>query len=312
MLRITADVFSGQTNPEWIVTDEQEAKATLKELLKERSLISANATAQAGLGFRGLMIEILSDDLARSAADLPMTMYLAAGPEVATSRSSELAQRLIDLMAYAEPSSVFAAEAPPLDDALKTFLSQQLEREGRVSMLDTNGPQQAASSEEAQEKEQELVTATCQIEFAAYNPGFWNNDATVRSRNNCYNYASNKRTDTFAQPGRGCGRIYTAITCAEVTRAALCDGLHRRFDCFPSSEAPRYLVALVVAPGPGFIDFHWYRKMKEGYWAHKPGGTAVRNVDNSGRVISDPATCDRGPYRQFCGYFYTCKSQRIR
>jgi hypothetical protein len=129
---------------------------------------------------------------------------------------------------------------------------------------------------------------------------------------NCYNYASNKRTDTFAQPGRGCGNIYKAITCAEMMRASLCDGLHRRLDCFPDSEKPRYLVALVVAPGPGFIDFHWYRKQKEGFWGHKPGGTAARNTDNSGRVITNPETCDRGPYTQFCGYFYTCRSQRIR
>ena len=69
----------------------------------------------------------------------------------------------------------------------------------------------------------------------------------------------------------------------------------------PNSEKPRYLVALVVAPGPGFIDFHWYRKSSEGFWSHKPGSTAARNVDNSNRIITDPATCNRGPYTQFCG-----------
>jgi hypothetical protein len=88
--------------------------------------------------------------------------------------------------------------------------------------------------------------------------------------------------------------------------------MHRRYNCFPDSERPRYLVALVVAPGPGFVDYHWYRKMKEGFWGHKPGGTAVRNLDNSGNIISDPASCDRGPYTHFCGYFYGCNSQRQR
>jgi hypothetical protein len=151
----------------------------------------------------------------------------------------------------------------------------------------------------------------CQIELGAFNPGFWNNDANVRLHNNCYNYASNKRTNTFAQPGRGCGHQYTQITCAEVTRAALCDGLHRRFDCFPASQKPRYLVALVVSPTPGFIDYHWYRKQKEGFWGHKPGNTAARNVDNSNHLILNPETCDRGPYTIFCGYFYTCVSQKI-
>jgi hypothetical protein len=141
-------------------------------------------------------------------------------------------------------------------------------------------------------------------------PGFWNNNPTVMSSNNCYNYASNWRTNTFAQPGRGCGRIYTQIPCAEVTRAALCDGMHHRFGCFPESEKPRYLVALVVIPGGG--DFHWYRKHTEGFWGHKAGGTAARNYDNSGNVIYNPKTANRGPYTIFCGYFYGCNSQRMR
>ena len=110
---------------------------------------------------------------------------------------------------------------------------------------------------------------------------------------------------------KGSGHIYTAITCPAVSLASLSDGLHRRFVCFPDSEKPRYLVALVVAPGPGFVDFHWYRKNKEGFWSHKPGSTPVRNVDNSNHVITNPETCNRGPYTQFCGYFYTCRSQRI-
>jgi hypothetical protein len=88
--------------------------------------------------------------------------------------------------------------------------------------------------------------------------------------------------------------------------------MYYRFDCFPDSEKPRYLVALVVAPGPGFNDFHWFRKQSGGFWGHKPGGTAARNVDNSGVLITDPQTANRGPYTQFCGYFYGCNSQRRR
>jgi hypothetical protein len=103
---------------------------------------------------------------------------------------------------------------------------------------------------------EESVAVTCTIELGAFNPGFWN-APNVQPYNNCYNYASNWRTNSFAQPGKGCGHQYTAITCPEVTRAALCDGVHRRFDCFPDTEKPRYLVALVVAPGPGFRDYHW-------------------------------------------------------
>ena len=60
-----------------------------------------------------------------------------------------------------------------------------------------------------------------------------------------------------------------------------------------------HLVALVVAPG---IDFHWYRKSINGFWTHKPGSTPATNLDNSGNVIPDPRTADRGPYTDFCTF----------
>ena len=191
-----------------------------------------------------------------------------------------------------------------VDESLQSFLMEQIVLSKRTSALDG-----VAVAAMAQDAAAEAARAMCYYDTSPYNPGFWNNDPYVRSHNNCYNYASNRRTDTFAQPGKGCGHMYTAITCAEVTRAALCDGKHRRYDCFPDSEYPRYLIAMAVIPNGG--DYHWYRLMREGFWAHKPGPTAVRNVDNSNRVITDPATCDRGPYTMFCGYFYTCRSQKI-
>ena len=59
------------------------------------------------------------------------------------------------------------------------------------------------------------------------------------------------------------------------------------------------------------VDFHWYRKNAEGFWSHKPGGTAVRNIDNSGVIIHDPETCDRGGYTEFCGYRYCPKGMQV-
>jgi hypothetical protein len=106
---------------------------------------------------------------------------------------------------------------------------------------------------------------------------------------------------TPSQPGKGADAHYSQLTCAEVTRAALADGCHRRLDCFPGSEKPRRLVPgrrprirlpLVSDPLQG-----------RGLWRHKPDQTAARNTDNSNRVIVNPETCDRGPYTHFCGYF---------
>ena len=310
MLRVTADIFSGRPDPSWIVTDEVEARSILRDLQKDGQLLTDTTSADGGLGFRGLRVEGLTDDLG---ADLEMrdSLYVPVGTGRGDGRTSELAERLLATMARAEPdpSAADADSALALDETFHAYLKSQFEQASRASRMDTldQPDHQKQASEDAR-----LAAATCMIEFGAFNPGFWNNDPTVRSTNNCYNYASNKRTNTFAQPGRGSGHMYTAITCPAVTTASLSDGLHRRFDCFPDSEKPRYLVAMVVAPGPGFVDFHWYRKQKEGFWGHKPGGTAARNTDNSGHVITNPETCNRGPYTQFCGYFYTCKSQRIR
>jgi hypothetical protein len=310
MLKITADMFSGRENPTSIITDEAEAHATIRELLKERSLLTETVPAQAPLGFRGFFIEALNDEFAQD-YQISSSVYLAVGSQAKGERASELAERLIDLMDKAEPTTR-AEGVLPLEVSLREILTPQLYRPSGVSVADAA---EAAPTEAVGEKappvEAEAVSpsVTCYIELAAYNPGFWNNNPTIRTKNNCYNYASNKRTDTFAQPGRACGHMYTAINCQEVSRAGLCDGLHRRYNCFPDSEKPRYLICLWMAPG---YDYHWGRKQKEGFWGHKPGGTAVRNTDSSGKVITNPQTANMAPYTQFCGYFYTCKSQVIR
>jgi hypothetical protein len=140
----------------------------------------------------------------------------------------------------------------------------------------------------------------CQYEVSQFNPGFWNVPA-VQPYNNCYNYGRNWRTDTFAQPGRAHGAQTNTMACNTVTTAAMADGLVKRCKCLPASEWPRRLMALVIDPG---WDYHWYRHQRGGFWGHKPGSTAARNTDNSSVVITNPETCDRGGYTDFCGYFY--------
>ena len=109
------------------------------------------------------------------------------------------------------------------------------------------------------------------------------------------------------QPGVGSGSIFSSLTAADVAAAARRDGAHDVNDCFPETEAPRLLVALVIWPG---VDYHWYRK-HETFWGHKPGSTAARNVDNSGNIITNPETCDRGMYSEFTGYMLIPKSKKV-
>ena len=52
-----------------------------------------------------------------------------------------------------------------------------------------------------------------------YEPDWWNDGGQIQFNNNCYNYGSNYRTDTYAQPGRAAGAMYTSLSCASVKPA---------------------------------------------------------------------------------------------
>jgi len=132
-----------------------------------------------------------------------------------------------------------------------------------------------------------------------YEPAWWNDAGQRQFNNNCYNYATNYRTDTFAQPGLASGAEYTQLSCASVRPAAVADDLIARPLANNRCPGEGHLVALVIAPG---IDFHWYRKGRNGYWSHKPGSTPVVHVDNSNHLIPDPRTANRGMYTQFCTF----------
>lgn len=90
----------------------------------------------------------------------------------------------------------------------------------------------------------------------AYNPKRWNADDTKRLKNNCYNYALDQITNTYAQPGRASGEIYSEISGVEIRDAAVRDGLvvlnpHPAINdpVSTASDGDEHLVALFVAPG---------------------------------------------------------------
>lgn len=152
-----------------------------------------------------------------------------------------------------------------------------------------------------------LLTGCCSL--PRFTPGFWNDGGTKQFNNNCYNYGNNKRTDSFAQPGRRAGQQYAQINCTAVYQSALADGLS------PVSASGncgwwKDKVALVVDPD---VDYHWYRRDHDGMWTHKPGGTQATNLDNSGNPIGNPETADRCGdglcYSDFCGYMCSCSSR---
>lgn len=143
----------------------------------------------------------------------------------------------------------------------------------------------------------------------AYNPSVWNNDPYVQGHNNCYNYGCDIQTNTYAQPGRAHGILLNwpaDMNCTAVTNGAQADGLVPvNCDQGCGCSACRHQVALVISPG---WDYHWYRKDRDGKWSHKMGGSPATNLDNSGNIITDPRTADRGSYSIFCGCFCVNKS----
>ena len=141
-----------------------------------------------------------------------------------------------------------------------------------------------------------------------YEPEKWTG-GHAEEDNNCYNYACDIRTDSYAQPGRACGDEldYKNIICEEVTRAAVCDGLIE-WNCDKPCPDCCHKVALAIWPGN---DYHWYRQDADGMWSHKFNGHPPTNLDNSEDPISDPRTADRGLYTEFCGCFCVCHLGKV-
>ena len=141
----------------------------------------------------------------------------------------------------------------------------------------------------------------------AYNPQRWSAFPAV-FQNNCYNYALDQRDGTFRQPGVGTLgplRAGEQGNVGLIVQRALSDGLIAVSE--PSCKDPDgWPVALVIAPPQPQLadgDFHWYRLDDDGSWSHKQGRLPPARLDSLGRRIVDPATCARGPYLFFGGYF---------
>lgn len=139
-----------------------------------------------------------------------------------------------------------------------------------------------------------------------YDGPYWNTNSSIKNDNNCYNYANNNRTDTFAQPGHAHSYNLAAngITLAHVQYAVGLDGLASTTSSAVSSTGQTKL-ALVLDLVSTQHDYHWYRQNADGTWSHKPGHLDARNTDYSNNTITDPENCDAGTYTTWGGYWFT-------
>jgi hypothetical protein len=306
MLRIEVDMFSGRPNPTWIITDEDQAKQLLEAAASERGALAKPGSGFGGLGLREIRVETLADEGSRVRgvpAEFAVSSFGSADVAAADRKvSGALARRLIETMPLRSKIRLVEHELTPLDAKLRDLI---LERIDRDIFKPWKPPVVRPTANPLIDTTQDAKCRKCEYEISQFNPAFWNNPAT-QPYNNCYNYGRNWKTNTFAQPGRAHGAMTSTMACNTVTTAAMADGLVKRCNpCLPSGEFPRRLMALVIDPG---WDYHWYRHQRGGFWGHKPGSTPAKNTDNSNVVITNPETCNRGGYTDFCGYFYAGKS----
>jgi hypothetical protein len=285
-LRITIDLFSGRPNPV-IILDDNAAAELVERLRPVGRLKGADAEAppESILGYRGVVIEQTGGEPVKN---LPDRFRVVDGKLIGHRFARRPADPHVEdfICGNAGPVRLI-----PLEAQVRTGLLKRIEERRTIDW-----------SKWPPKKQHWPVRIRCRC-APLYEPDWWNDAAAGGARqynNNCYNYATNYRTDTFAQPGLASGQIYPLpISCAGVRPAALRDDLIDNPQADNHCPDEGHLVALVV--GPGF-DFHWYRKGRNGLWTHKPGGTPVTNVDNSGAFITDPRTANRDGYTDFCTF----------
>lgn len=292
MFQVNLDMFSGRNNPTWSITGEQ-ASSIIGTLIRNPEII-ASRPGFSGLGYRGIQLTSLSEEGAEEG--IPRSVWIANGGSEDEEHGLELAEQIIE-QGFSEQQNIPSLKGDRLidDQVRERVLTSLVEFTATVAQWREGI---ALAAEQDGGGDDDATAAGCTYDYNQYQPATWNSDSYTRWNNNCYAYACNKMTNTFAQPGRAHG-IYPNAYCGEITTASQADGLVLSSNCQPASAGRRYMVALVTDPG---WDYHWYRQADEGYWGHKPGHTDVINTDNSGYVIYNPKAANLGMYTSWCGY----------
>lgn len=321
MLRVKALLFAGRPNPEWTISLD-ESREVLRAIADNREMIASRANYPWCVAYNGLEISLLSDTLATE-FDLPPTFIIQAGKSRSEAKAQEIADRLVSHMLSGAPRWDSWIEGLGPNHDLQELVWQEVRAARPRVMPTTPTISRGLLSEPPQPfGDETLARGKCIFDFAAYNPGYWNDGGQVQLHNNCYCYATNRRIDKFGYPGKAAGQpVPTPWTVDNVTRAILADGARRFDDCQPDSQKDRWLFALVIAefkPGdPRYNDFHFYRGVVRSatqfdqFWAHKPGQFPVMNTDCDGKTIINVERAARGKYHLFGGYFCGPKSMRI-
>ncbi len=295
-LRLTLDIFSGRPNPTVVVAgpEEQELLDRLRAAPSARKgsrSAAAPALPPSLLGYRGVVIESIPGTAPRA----------RKGGRAKAKGAVEEPIRIAGGVLYGGRGG-----RPTIDPRVDEFIcgsTGPLRRAGLDDRFFDRCPEEIDRFRRAVllyrwKRWPWPLKLACRC-APLWEPTWWNDGGQVQGNNNCYNYGTNYRSDTYAQPGLANNAMYNTISCADVKAGAIADALINSPTANNKCPKEGHLVALVVGPG---WDFHWYRKGRNGRWTHKPGGTQATNVDNSGNPITDPRTADRGGYTDFCTF----------
>jgi hypothetical protein len=316
MIRVELDIYSGLPNPTWLLSKKEENEL-LDQLQANPSLVRPEESAPLIGGYRGYILYVEDDrPLKRRGMSLPQCFRIGGLAQDAASElwllgtsdpgqgasdvTKQRAEEDIRQPRLIPPALLPAPPVAPPGPALRPprLKDRNLRRERRSTLRGERGPD---ASDQWWTCDDTLLFADNYYYYA------WWNRLNTRRSNNCYNFSANRITNTFAQPGRVAGTpIRPPVTCSRMHDAMMADGHWIDVGCFLPGDPPgNYATAIVaVATTPYEDDFHLWRLMAPGVWAHKPGTLSATNRDFSGVAISEPFNCDRGPYTVFCGYYW--------
>ena len=226
-------IYSGVPDPTWSVHPRHDSFKTMKEHLhhaRTTRKIYRHQTMPAILGYKGFLVHPPQAEEAE----------LVVGQE-----TKELQKLLLETM----PAGLISEGL--LQKVLHAIESTSVPHPSSELL----GKSQRASLQEVSQASRKGYEAEKIQHYAPkLNLDRWNTEDLVRQKNNCYNYANDKITNSFAQPGTASGRPYGALTPEELLQASESDGLVKldigpHDPCPEAPEQPNCLVALFVAPG---------------------------------------------------------------
>lgn len=175
-----------------------------------------------------------------------------------------------------------------------------------------------------------------------WDPRLWNSKRDIRETHNCFAYALNVHDPRqiarcrgkkecnapYPQPGLVSGQDNFSNdkpkTCPNMLSRIMGDNpnIMHKLGVQPISfedkcPAGASKIALIIDESD---DYHFVRADSNGYWSHKPGGTAVTNVDAYGHLIRNPRLAcynykraGKGDlnYNIFCSYMCVPRGQPL-